>query len=150
MPISVPLALSTNRNTHTQISALLRIFALCIQVILLNEAIILIRSCAWHCTHSIVAASCRNLSRRRFLRNSVACIDPVGVDVNRRAEIVDIGLEGLAADFALQVSDAGLLFDRDRDGLFVVAEEALECRRELLFLLRPLRFAGGFALAHGD
>jgi hypothetical protein len=43
-------------------------------------------------------------------------------------------LEGLTADLALQVADTGLLLDGDGDGLFVVAEEALEGGRELLLL----------------
>jgi hypothetical protein len=70
----------------------------------------------------------------RLLRDSIARIDPVGVHVYGRAEVVDIGLEGLAADFALEVADAGLLLDGDADGLFVVAEEALEGCWEFLLL----------------
>ena len=77
---------------------------------------------------------------------------------------VDVRLERLAAHFALQISDARFLFDGDGDGMFVVAEKALEGRRELLLLynlsaefraaLRPetyllgaLRLAGRLALA---
>lgn len=47
---------------------------------------------------------------------------------------VDIGLESLPTDLALQVADTGLLLDGHRHGLFVVAEQALECRWQLLLL----------------
>jgi hypothetical protein len=44
----------------------------------------------------------------------------------------------LAANLALEVADTGLLFDRDRDGVFVIAKEALEGAGELLLLQRML------------
>jgi hypothetical protein len=87
-----------------------------------------------HGAHPVVRPRGSHLTRRSLLRNSVARVDPVGVDVDGRGEVVDVGLKGLAADFALEVADAGLLLDGDGDGFLVVAEEALEGGRKLLLL----------------
>ena len=76
----------------------------------------------------------RSLACSSLLRDRVASVDPVRVDVDGLGEVVDVGLEGLAADFALEVADAGFLLDGDGDGLLVVAEEALEGCWELLLL----------------
>jgi hypothetical protein len=118
------------------------ILPLSIQIILLHESqifrirriIILVLPRRLHPSHPIITPRHRRLARRRLLRNSVARIDPVGVHINRRAEVVDVCLEGLTADFALQVADAGFLFNADGDGVLVVAEEALEGAGELLLL----------------
>ena len=68
------------------------------------------------------------LSVRVFPRDSFARIDPVRVHVHGGGEVVDAGLEVLAADFAVELADAELLVQLDNDGLFVVAEEAGEGR----------------------
>jgi hypothetical protein len=88
----------------------------------------------WHPAHAVCTPCGVDMALGCLLRDGVTCIDPVGVHVNGCAEIVDVGLEGLAADFTLEVANTGLLFDGDADGLFVVAEEALERRREFLLL----------------
>ena len=53
---------------------------------------------------------------------------------SRRPRTIGVGLESLAAHLALQVSDAGLLFDGDGDRVLVVAEETLESGGKLLRL----------------
>jgi hypothetical protein len=88
-----------------------------------------------HPAHAIRTPRRIDVALGCLLRNCVACIDPIGIHVDGRAEVVDAGLESLAADLTLQVADTRLLLDGDADGLFVVAEEALERRREF-FLLR--------------
>jgi hypothetical protein len=47
---------------------------------------------------------------------------------------VDSTLELLPADLAVEPAAAGLLVELDFDRLFVVAEEACECRREAFAL----------------
>jgi hypothetical protein len=117
---------------------LVRVLALRIHVILLDEPPIVIVLLSilrrWHAPHAVRAPGRLSIALGSLLRNSIARIDPVGVHVDWRAEVVDVGLEGLAADFALEVADARLLLDGDADGLFVVAEEALEGCWEFLLL----------------
>lgn len=71
---------------------------------------------------------------RSLLRYRIARVDPIGVYIDRSREVVNVRLESLAADFTLQIADAGLLFDGDADGLFVIAEEALEGGGEFFLL----------------
>lgn len=87
-----------------------------------------------HPAHAICTPRRLDAALGCLLRDGVTCIDPVGVHVDGRAEVVDVGLEGLAADFTLQVADTRLLLDGDADGLFMVAEEALERGWEFLLL----------------
>lgn len=63
-----------------------------------------------------------------LLRDVLARVDPVRVDVDGGREVVDARLEPLAAHLAVQVPDAGLLVELDLDRLFVVAEQAGEGR----------------------
>lgn len=81
-----------------------------------------------HPPHAMRASRRLGIALCGLLRNSVAGIDPIRVDVDGCAEVVDVCLERLAADFALQIADARLLLDGHGDGFFVVAEEALEGR----------------------
>jgi hypothetical protein len=125
---------SFRRPFHTQHpSRLVRIFALCVQVVLLDKAIVLVL-CPCRRASPIVRPPRCSLARRSILGNRVARIDPVGVDVYRGREVIDVCLEGLAADFALEVADARLLLDGYGHGLLVVAEEAIKGRWELLLL----------------
>lgn len=80
---------------------------------MLDEAIVVIglSACARHPARPIVRATRRSLARRSLLGDRVAGVDPVCVDVDGLREIVDVRLEGLAADFTLEVADAGLLLD---------------------------------------
>jgi hypothetical protein len=87
-----------------------------------------------HLPHSIRRPAHRGFSSRSLLCDRVASVDPIRVDVDGRGQVVDVRLEGLTADFALQIADAGFLLNGDGDGLLVVAEEALEGRREFLLL----------------
>jgi hypothetical protein len=87
-----------------------------------------------HGAHPVIRPRCGHLTRRSLLRYSIARVDPVSIDVDGGGEVVDVGLECLAADFALEVADAGLLLDGDGNGFLVVAEEALESGGQLLLL----------------
>ena len=117
---------------------LIGILPLSIHIILLNKPIIirirLLRLRRRHLAHAIIRPRRRHLARRRLLGYRITRVDPVGVHVDGRGKVVDVGLEGLAADFALQVADAGFLLDGDGDGFLVVAEEALEGGGELFLL----------------
>jgi hypothetical protein len=62
---------------------------------------------------------------------------PVRVDIYSSREIVDAGLEALATDLAVKVANAALLVELNRDGLFMIAEEACEGGGENLALRQP-------------
>ena len=76
-----------------------------------------------------------------LLVDSLTSIDPFRIDIDSSAQVVGWTLEVLAAYFATELADASLLVYLDRYGALVVAEEAGECRRESLFLLRRTGFA---------
>lgn len=132
---SCPVALA-----RPPLSDLVCILSLRVRLIVLDESavpiIIFLVVCRRHPAHAIRTPRGIDIALGRLLRNCVTRVDPIGIHVDGRAEIVDVGLEGLTADFTLQVADTGLLFDGDADGIFVVAEEALERRREFLLLQR--------------
>src|SRR6266536_3332976 len=67
----------------------------------------------------ILGVGVPGLSVRVFPRDSFARIDPVRVHVHGGGEVVDAGLEVLAADFAVELADAELLVQLDNDGLFM-------------------------------
>lgn len=67
---------------------------------------------------------------RGLLGDVLAGVDPVRVNVDGGGEVVDSGLEPLSADLAVEIADPGLFVQFDLDGLFVVAKEAGEGRRE--------------------
>ena len=117
---------------------LVGVLALGICIVVLNEAaiaiVIFLVMCCGHPSHAMRTPRDLCIALCCLLRNSIARIDPIGVDVNGGAQVVDVGLEGLAADFALQIADARLLFDGYADGVLVVAKEALEGCGELLLL----------------
>jgi hypothetical protein len=117
---------------------LIRILPLGIHIILLDEppVVIVLLSILRrrHAPHAVRAPRGLCIALGGLLRNRITGIDPIRVHVDGRAEVVDVCLEGLAADFALEVADARLLLDGDADGLFVVAEEALEGCWEFLLL----------------
>ena len=87
-----------------------------------------------HPAHAVAASRHFSISLGGFLCDSVTGIDPVGIHVDGRAEIVDVGLECLAAHLALEIADTRLLLDGDADRLLVVAEETLEGGGQLLLL----------------
>ena len=92
------------------------------------------------------------LLRRRVLCHALTRVDPIAVHVDRGTQIVDRGLEALAADLAVQLADAELLVKFHLDRFFVVAEEAGECCCKGFTLFRTLGFAGGllaFSLGAG-
>lgn len=119
-------------------ASLVGVLALGIRIVVLNEAaiaiVVFLVVCCGHPSHAMRTPRDLCIALCRLLRNSIAGIDPIGVDVDGGAQVVDIGLEGLAADFALQVADARLLLNGYADGVLVVAEEALEGCGELLLL----------------
>jgi hypothetical protein len=127
-------------RAHPQAGDLVCVLSLGIRFVVFNEtavAIVLFLVVRRrHPAHAIRTPRGIDIALGCLLGDCVTRIDPVGIHVDGRAEVVDVGLEGLAADLTLQVADTGLLFDGDADGLFVVAEEALECRREFLLLRR--------------
>jgi len=90
---------------------LIGVFALCVQIVLLDEAV-LIDVCHFGKRSRPIhrALPCR-IALGSLFGNRVASIDPVGVNVYRGGEVVDVGLECLAADLALQVPDARLLLN---------------------------------------
>ncbi len=118
--------------------ALVCILSLCIQIIVFNESIFF-----WVCRtlgHSTPSV-CRPLrysALGSLLRYSITSIDPIRIHVDGGGQVIDVGLKGLAANLALEITDARLLLDRDADGLFVVAEKALERCWEFLLLWRKL------------
>jgi hypothetical protein len=90
----------------------------------------------------------------RLLRYRIASVDPIRIDVDGSREIyfmlerrplypfisklprtVDIRLECLTADLAMQIPDTRLLLDGHGNRVLVVAEQALEGCRELVLLL---------------
>lgn len=137
-PPSSPLPSSVVQGPRR--GSLVGILALGICIVVLNEApvavvVVVVMRCG-HAAHAVGTPRHVGIALGGLLRNRVAGVDPVGVDVDGRAEVVDVGLERLAAHLALQVADARLLLDGDADGIFVVAEEALEGRGQLLLLRR--------------
>ena len=70
------------------------------------------------------------LAIRIFSGDGFARVDPVRVHVHGGREVVDAGLELLAADFAVQLAVAELLVELDDDCFLVVAEEARKGRGE--------------------
>ena len=114
------------------------VLTLGIRLVVFDEAavaiIIFLVVCRRHSAHAIRTPRGIDIALGCLLRNRVTGINPVGIHVDGRTEVVDVCLESLAADLALQVADTGLLFDGDADGLFVVAEEALERGWEFLLL----------------
>jgi hypothetical protein len=117
---------------------LIRILPLGIHVILLYEPPIVVVFLSIlrrrHAPHAVRTPRGLGIALGGLLRNRITGIDPIRVHVDGRAEVIDVGLEGLPADFALEVADARLFLDGDADGLFVVAEEALEGCWEFLLL----------------
>lgn len=115
-----------------------RVLALGVRLVVFDEAavavVVFLVVRRRHPAHAICTPRRLDAALGCLLRDGVTCIDPVGVHVDGRTEVVDVGLEGLAADFTLQVADTRLLLDGDADGLFVVAEETLEGGREFLLL----------------
>lgn len=63
---------------------LIRIFALSICIILLNKVVIILGSRTRHPSHAVARPAGRSLARRSLLRNRVASVDPVSVDVDGR------------------------------------------------------------------
>jgi hypothetical protein len=93
--------------THTLIGVL----ALRIYVVLLNELPIIVirlrlRLRPRHLPHAIRRPPRGSFTRGSLLRDRVAGVDPVCIDVDGRRQVVDVCLEGLAANFTLQVADA--------------------------------------------
>ena len=127
-------AQSCKEMFRNQRQGLVRVLALCVQFILLDETVIVIRHHPGQRACAVIAPLRSRKALRGLLCHRVACVDPIGVDVHGGGQVVDICLEGLAANFALKVADAGLFLDRNGDGLLVVAEEALEGGRKLLLL----------------
>ncbi|KAI4181990.1 MAG: hypothetical protein L6R41_006277 [Letrouitia leprolyta] len=87
-----------------------------------------------------------------FLGHCIACIDPIGVNINGQRKMVDTRLKMLSAIAARQCACTGPFVEYDRHWLHFVAEEAVESLGQFaLFTF----FGGGveeagLAFTHGD
>ena len=92
--------------------------------------IVLISACGRSLSARSIRAKSSIFRVRIFSRDSFARVNPVRVHIHRRGEVIDSGLEVLAADFAVQLANAKLLVELDDYGFLVVAEKAGEGRGE--------------------
>lgn len=85
------------------------VLTLGIRLVVFDEAavaiIIFLVVCRRHSAHAIRTPRGIDIALGCLLRNRVTGINPVGIHVDGRTEVVDVCLESLAADLALQVAD---------------------------------------------
>lgn len=112
--------------------------------------IVLLIVCCRHPAHAVGTPREFSIALCSLLSYSVTGINPVGVDINRRAQIIDIRLECLAADFALEIADTRLLLDGHADGVLVIAEEALEGCGQLLLLWKGVNLQSATERGEGE
>lgn len=112
--------------------------------------IIFLIVCCGHPPHAVGTPREFSIAFCSLLGYSVTGIDPVGIDIDGRAQVVDVCLERLTADFALKITDARLLLDGDADGVLVIAEEALKGCGQLLLLLQSVNVHDAVETKEGE